>query len=221
MRSEMREARNETKKRQKWTPEEIKVFRAKYPDMLTADLAAEMGRKDSSLYSLGYKLGIKKSKEFQEKLQLIEAERLIKHGIKSRFKKGHETFNKGKKMPDHVYEKAKATMFSKDHLPHNTKYDGHVRISKDGYREVRIKQGIYRLEHLYKWEQINGRLPKGFCLRSIDGDKLNTEPSNWQLVSRADNMRLNSIHRYPPEVKEVIKLTAKLKRQIEKHEKQD
>lgn len=210
-----------SKKRQKWTPEKIDLLKALYPDHYTSYVADCVGMKIRSCYGKANDLQIKKSEAFIKMELQKQAERLTVHGAKSRFKNGHETHNKGKKMPEYVYRKVQATMFSPNHIPHNTKYDGHVRISKDGYREVRIKQGVYRLEHLHKWEQINGRLPKGFCLRSIDGDKLNTEPSNWQLVSRADNMKLNSIQRYPPEVKEIIRLTAKLKRTIEKHEKQD
>jgi hypothetical protein len=210
-----------SKKRQKWTPEKIELLKALYPDHYTSDVADRVGMKIKSCYVKANDLQIKKSEAFIKMELQKQAERLTVHGVKSRFKSGHTSHNKGKKMPEYVYRKAKATMFSPNHLPHNTKYDGHVRISKDGYREVRISRGLYRLEHLHRWEEINGKLPKGYCLRSIDGDKLNTEPSNWQLVSRADNMRLNSIQRYPPEVIEVIKLTAKLKKRIEKHEKQD
>ena len=76
--------------------------------------------------------------------------------------------------------------FKKGHEPHNTKYNGHERITKEGYIEIRIKKGEYRLKHLYNWEQINGKLPKNHCLSCVDGNKQNTDPNNWKIISRAE-----------------------------------
>ncbi|HHN3384918.1 HNH endonuclease, partial [Pseudomonas aeruginosa] len=43
------------------------------------------------------------------------------------------------------------------------------------------------------------------------------------LITRAERMRRNSIHRYPPELKSAIRVISKLKRTIQEveHEEQD
>ena len=120
--------------------------------------------------------------------------------MKNTFPKNHVPFNKGKKQSDYMSEKqisrSKATRFKKGNIPHNTKYDGHERITKDGYIEVRIEIGNYRLKHLVEWERKKGKLPKGHCLWCIDGNKMNTSPDNWELITRKENLKRN-VHTQP------------------------
>lgn len=73
---------------------------------------------------------------------------------------------------------------------------GTERLSKDGYLERKIHDGLplqsrWRAVHLLRWEEVNGALPKGHALKCLDGDRLNTDPSNWELVPRALLPRLN------------------------------
>jgi len=105
--------------------------------------------------------------------------------------------NKGKKMP---YNAGSAkTQFKKGGPPHNIRYLGHERLSKDGYVEISVAEtnphtGYWRRyvsKHRLLWEQANGPLPDGFCLKSLDGDKTNTDPANWKAVPRAMLPRLN------------------------------
>lgn len=74
---------------------------------------------------------------------------------------------------------------------------------------------------LYRWlwEQANGPVPEGHALKCLDGNRLNTDPSNWTAVPRALLPRLNGRHgrRYdqaPDELKPVIMATARLKQAI-------
>lgn len=105
--------------------------------------------------------------------------------------------------------------FKKGTLPHNTKYNGHERITKDGYVEIRLSRGNYVLKHRYMWEKANGSLPKGYCLTCINGDKTNTSPGNWKLISRIENCLNNSRYRLPeeliPSTALLIQLNNKLK----------
>lgn len=154
-----------------------------------------------------------------KQLGLVIPEEIIKQRKKeSRFNKGHIPKNKGKKQSDYMtseaIEKTKPTRFKKGQSPHNTNYNGHERITKDGYIEIRIKKGKYRLKHLHEWEKLNGKLPKGYCLRSKDDNKLNTAPDNWELITRAQNMILNSGHNLPTELKKTIRLKNKLVKTI-------
>ena len=73
---------------------------------------------------------------------------------------------------------------------------GTERLNQDGYRERKIHDGQpmhsrWRLVHLVEWEAVNGPIPKGMCLKCLDGDRLNTDPANWQAIPRAILPRLN------------------------------
>lgn len=113
------------------------------------------------------------------------------------FPKGHIPDNKGKKRPFNA--SSARTQFKRGQLPHNTKYAGHERVSKDGYVEISVNETNphtgyarrYVLKHRWLWEQANGPVPKGRCLKSLDGNKANTDPSNWELVPRGLLPRLN------------------------------
>lgn len=113
------------------------------------------------------------------------------------FQLGQVSWNKGGKMP---YNAASArTQFKKGNAPHNTKYAGHERIEKDGYilisiNETNPRTGFsrrYVLKHKYLWEQQHGPLPKGMCLKCLDGNRTNTDPSNWEAIPRGVNALLN------------------------------
>ncbi|KKX29208.1 HNH endonuclease signature motif containing protein [Rhizobium sp. LC145] len=125
-----------------------------------------------------------------------------KTGRTGHFGKGSTPFNKGVPCEPGKggrHPNARKTHFKKGGLPHNTKYLGHERVSKDGYVEVSIDEENphtgyerrYVLKHIHLWEQANGPVPKGMCLKCIDGDRLNTDPSNWVLIPRGILPRLN------------------------------
>lgn len=142
-------------------------------------------------------------------------------GRSGHFEIGHPPVNKGKKMP--FNPNSAKTQFKKGNLPHNTKRLGHERTSKDGYVEISVDQvnphtGYERRfvhKHRHLWEQANGPLPDGMCLKCLDGDKTNTDPSNWEAIPRALLPRLNGrfgrgYDTADPEVKPTIMAIAKL-----------
>lgn len=114
------------------------------------------------------------------------------------FEKGLVPHNKGKPHPCTRLPSVVRTQFKKGNLPHNTNYLGHERVSKDGYVEISIDEtnphtGFerrYVLKHRWLWEQKNGPLPEGYALK-CKGDKLNTDPSNWDAIPRAMLPRLS------------------------------
>ena len=142
-------------------------------------------------------------------------------GRTGRFEPGQESWNKGKAMPFHP--NSAATRFRKGNLPHNTHYLGHERVSQDGYVEISVAEtnpytGFerrYVLKHRHLWEQANGPVPEGMALKCLDGDRTNTDPSNWKLVPRAMLPRLNGrfgreYDQAPAELKPAIMATAEL-----------
>ena len=72
---------------------------------------------------------------------------------------------------------------------------GTERLCKDGYLERKIHDGMplqsrWRAVHLVEWEAVNGPVPEGHALKCLDGNRLNTAPSNWEPVPRAILPRL-------------------------------
>lgn len=141
------------------------------------------------------------------------------------FSKGLTPHNKGKAMPDHVKAKVIATTFKSGNLPHNYRGPGsEFTDPKDGYvyliiadDKARTKTKTRRvLKHKHLWEQANGPLPDGMCLKCLDSNKMNCAPSNWEAIPRALLPRLAGgrvgIHydSAPNELKPAILAVAKL-----------
>ena len=143
---------------------------------------------------------------------------LIKHGAAFRFKKGNKPHNKGVKMSEAKYEKCKGTMFKAGNKPHNIRPVGSIRVTQKAnelpYQYIKIADQDWRLLHRYNWEQVNGPIPQGMVLRFQDGDTMNCDISNLELISQVENMSRNILHNYPAEIKEVVKLRNKLNKLI-------
>jgi hypothetical protein len=137
------------------------------------------------------------------------------------FKPGHVPYNKGKQMPAELYEKAKPTMFPKGHKPHNTTTVGDIRVRKDArgvpYYFIKIADCDWRHLHRVVWESVHGNIPKGSRIHFKDRNTMNCTIENLELLSGETAMLRNQIHRYPDEIKELIRLNAKLKRKIEQY----
>lgn len=152
-----------------------------------------------------------------------------KTGRTGTFAKGIVPHNKGKPCPPGVGGRsanARRHQFKKGNEPHNTHYLGHERISKDGYIEISVDETNphtgyerrYVLKHRWLWEQAHGPVPKGMALK-CKGDRQDTDPSNWEIVSRALLPRLSG--RYgrgydeaPADLKPVILTVAKLEHEV-------
>lgn len=149
-----------------------------------------------------------------------------KTGRTGRFEKGSVPWTKGKKLP--FNPNTARTQFKKGQRPQNIKYAGHERIRKaDGYIEISVNEtnphtGFerrYVLKHKWLWEQKHGPVPEGMALK-CKGDRLNTDPSNWELVPRGLLPRLNgkSGRGYddaPDDLKPTIMAVAKLEHEIQ------
>jgi hypothetical protein len=71
-------------------------------------------------------------------------------------------------------------------------------------------------EHILIWQQAYGPVPKGFAVAFKDRNKAHLALDNFELISRCELMRRNTIHNDPPELADVIRLGASLRRQIRK-----
>lgn len=140
------------------------------------------------------------------------------------FPKGSVPHNKGKKMPFNANcAKTQFKKGSRNGVANEVyKPIGTERVTRDGYVERKIHDGLplqsrWRAVQLINWEAVNGPLPKGHCLKCLDGDRRNTDPSNWSLISRAVLQQLNHRTRIvdyetaPAAVRPAILTLAKLK----------
>ncbi|MBM2293785.1 HNH endonuclease [Sulfitobacter pseudonitzschiae] len=145
----------------------------------------------------------------------------LKTGRSGYFEKGHQPWTKGKKIGSHP--NSAKTQFKAGQTPVNVLPIGSERVRDDGYVEIKVElrnpytnaPTRFVMKHKYLWEQKNGEVPKGHVLKSLDGDKANCDPSNWEPVPRGLLPRLNgkSGRDYdgaPAEIKPTILKIAKL-----------
>ena len=184
-----------------------------YPHHSTKYIAELLGVTISKVYNTAWDAKVKKSAEY---MLTPESGRIIEPSIANQFKPGHTPHNKGKQISSEIYEKVAPTMFKKGNKPHNTKPNGtiNIRADKTGrfYQYIKIKDSHWELLQRYVWTQANGEIPPGSVVIFLDGNYLNCELNNLQVISRRENMARNTIQRYPAELQEVMKLTCKLKR---------
>lgn len=211
---------NENKyNRRLWTEQDRTIMTSMFPNHYTEDVCKVLQRSYGSVVAQATLMCLKKAPAFRHMELARQAERLKVSGKKYRYQKGMVPLNKGKPMSNELYKKCQGTMFKKGNEPHNTNYDGHKRISKDGYSEIRIAKGKYVLEHRHIWEQEKGKVPRGWIVVFKDRNKQHICIDNLELISRVENMRRNTIQRFPAELKSTIRLVNKLKKTID--EKQD
>lgn len=157
---------------------------------------------------------------------IIPPELALQRQLDSRIKPGTIPPNKGKKLSPELYEKVSLTMFKKGNLPRNTKYDGylskrhHKRDGKD-YMFIRIAQGKFELLHRKIWMDANGPIPEGMQISFKNGDTLDCRLENLELITMAENMKRNSLHNYPVDIRDTLILIGALNRQINKRIKNE
>jgi len=70
--------------------------------------------------------------------------------------------------------------------------------------------------HVLIWQEAHGPVPKGHIIVFRDGNLENLSLDNLECISRAENMRRNTVCNYPHELREVIRLRGLINRQINK-----
>lgn len=215
-----------------WTPEEIKALTELYPDATASEASASIGRSVSGIHGMAAKLGIRKSKAFY----LSQASGRLESaaGLESRFKKGSVPWNKGKSHPPRG--RSAETQFKKGEMTgaaqHNYVPIGSLRVTKYGSLERKVTDDpdLYParrwrpVAHLV-WEAANGPIPAKHVVRFLPGMATTVEAEitidRLECISLAENMRRNSLHRYPKEIANAIQLRSALNRRINSVEKQN
>lgn len=147
------------------------------------------------------------TKQFNKKFNLNLSESAIankKHKLNlssgivgGQFQKGQNAWNKGKEWKEYMSKKGQInslkTTFKKGNIPHNHRAVGSERITKNGYIEIKIKEpNKWQLKHRYIYEKKYGKIPKGYNLIFLDGNKQNLEITNLKMVSKAEDLIMNN-----------------------------
>ena len=152
------------------------------------------------------------------------------------FARGGTPHNKGKPFP--ARGRSGETQFKKGarsgraealHQPIGTEC-----LTKDGYLQRKVHDDLpmhtrWQLVQRIEWEKVNGPLPDGQALKCLDGNRLNTDPSNWEPVPRGVLARLNggrfkttlAYDDAEPKVKPSVMALAKLRHAIHERTKGD
>lgn len=115
-------------------------------------------------------------------------------------KKGSVPFNKGKKWDEYLtkeqQEKAKTTWYKKGNIPANHREIGEERITIDGYTEIKIQDGClnnnWQLKHRYIYEKYYGKIPEGYNIIFLDGNKKNFEIKNLKAIKKSHDLIMNN-----------------------------
>ena len=201
----------------KWKQEHIDFLKAHYHKVSPQVMATVLMKSKGTIYNKAFCLGLKSSHNGCFKPG-------VSHSPGTEFKKGVAPANKGKKQIEFMSQEAimrtAATRFKKGQASFNEKQDGaiSIRIDKRGvkYQHIRISKSNWQPLHRHVWEKHNGAIAKDKVVVFKDGNTLNCDISNLQLISKADNAIRNSIHRYPEELKDVFRLMGRLKKKISK-----
>lgn len=203
-----------------WPQEEIDYLTKHFPDDTAPEIASVLRRSTFSIYGKANVLGLKKSEAFKRSHKRRTFQGW--EGIEYRFKKGHISWNKGKKG---VMTGGIETQFKKGHLPKNTKYNGCITIrqSKNGrkYKWIRIARTKWIMLHVKIWSDSHGAVPRGKIVVFKNGDTMDLRVENLELISLAENIRRNSIQRYPEELRKSMRMLGKLKRVINEKNKSE
>ncbi len=195
-----------------FSPEQDEILKAEYLSMPIKSLARHIGKSHTGVRGRMRQLGLTIPKELAEQRKAA-----------SQRKVGHIPFNKGKRQTEYLsaeqIERCRKTCYQKGNIPANTGKDGDIKIRFNSKRKIysvwiRLSLANWVKLHVYNFEKANGPVPKGYCVAFKDRDTLNCDLDNLELISREENMRRNTIHNLPQDLKEVLYTKAQLTRLI-------
>ena len=223
------EARNES-----WTQLELAVIEKYYPDTPTKIIAKELGRTTQQIYRQANRLGIRKTKEYLASPHASRLRQGDQVGKDTQFKVGHTPRNKGKPGISGHHPNTKRTQFKKGQMhgaaQHNYVPIGSTRVSRDGILEKKVTDNpnLYPAKRWVPvarlvWEQANGPVPPKHIVCFKPGMHTTEEPEitvdKLECITRAENMKRNTLHNYPKEIAHAIQLRGALNRRINRVQK--
>ncbi len=206
-----------------WSEADDALLRRMYPDTPTSALARRLRRSVTAVYGRAELLGVKKSAAYLAGPHAYRLRRGDNVGAAYRFTPGHVPANKGLRRPGWAPGRMRETQFKRG-VRHGAAAElwkpiGTERISKDGYLERKVNDGLplqrrWRAVHLVLWESAHGPVPKGHAIAFKNADKTDIRLENLECISRRELMSRNTVHNLPKPVADVVQLLGALNRQI-------
>lgn len=211
------------RRRRNWTPAEIADLVRSYPTERTEAIAKRLGRKRSHVHHKASLLGLKKDRACVADWAREASARPDHGGRKTRWTKGHRTWNTGLKGWD-AGGRSHETRFVKGQRGINVAPIGSERLV-GGYLQRKMTDTGYPPRdwvpvHRLLWESVHGPIPPGHALAFRDRDKTHIAIDNLELVTRAELMRRNTYHRYPKDIALAIQARGALIRKINRIERE-
>lgn len=190
--------------RRYWTKREVARLRSLYPCSSNADVARRLGRTASAVQQKAMKLGLRKP-----------------DSLKHRYPEGHRPWNAGVKYD--AGGRSRKTRFKNGHKPQTWVPVGTERVNRDGIlmrkvADTRVRSVDWRPVHVLKWERYRGPVPDGHIVVFKSADKRDFRIRNLECITRADNMRRNTVHRLPKDLARAVQMLGALNRQIHRRE---
>lgn len=159
-------------------PVEIAEYIKKNADgKLAAVLTEEVNLKFGTTYAVS-------------QIQAFKKNHKVKGNVDTKFYKGQQSHNKGKHITPHP--NSVKTQFKKGSIPHNLLPVGSEIINSDGYLKVKVGEpDKWEFKQRLVWQDHYGEIPKGSNVIFLDGNKLNTDITNLELVTNSENGMLN------------------------------
>lgn len=210
-----------------WTPEQDEIMFSHYANTSMPKLMAMLPKTESAIYQRARTLGLRKNEDYLNSAEACRLRRGDNVGLPFRFVKGQAAWNKGTNFV--AGGRSIETRFKSGGKPLNTLPIGSYRLDKHNVLQRKISDkpgnasGRWRSVHELVWTEVNGPLPPKHIVVFKKGMKTNVLEEitieKVECISLAENMKRNSLHRYPKEIAQLIQLQGAINRQINKKEK--
>ena len=173
-----------------WTERQVSYLKKHYADTDISILIEKTHHDQRSIWNKAKALGLRKSYEWKAENGRMHSQH--PKAIATRFKKGQEPANKGKRIEEFMTAEGIAsssrTRFKKGQQPHNARPIGSEVLHADGYVYIKTAKGCV-LKQRHVWEQANGPIPDGHLIAFRDGNRQNCRLDNLYIISREDAAR--------------------------------
>lgn len=205
--------------KKRWTEDEKTALSRLYPDVPMPQIMAALGRSESSIRNQVLQQGLRRCQGFLDSSASGRMAKDCLHPsmVASRFKPGHQTWNKGASYC--AGGRAPETQFKPGHKPPQWRPLGSEGVNRDGIPTRKVADtgnrsvDWRRIDEL-EWVAVNGPIPAGHRLVVVDKTKPRTL-DNLKVMTRAEVMKRNSYYEnYPPEVASLMQLKGAIQRQV-------
>jgi len=196
----------------------VQQILAAYPDVKAQELADKYDVPVMKIYQTAKRYKVKKSAEF------------LASGMSGRIKNGEHLSEETELKPGQKHfgprtrnkpKRIHPTAWRKGHKGPRTGEDGEIRFRVDGWR-IRIRENEWVFYTRWLWEKERGTIPEDYNVVFKTKVDRNIPPKieDLECISNAILGKRNSITQYPKEIRELIKITNKLTKEIRNYDQE-